>query len=214
MLQPNNAADFGIDTPPSQFMGSLRHLYQDRIGFQGDRPSPQPSWTDPDNDMINLVSLRFRQDDAKPWLLILDNADEAEILTEGGNALAIFIPNYRNGFVIITTRDRYVAQVFTGTAHGSLTIDRLSPEDALTLFRSKLLDDAKFDKAVKLQILEILEHLPLCITQAAYIDRSGITLREYILELTESEASLLEILDEDQCELRRGFDSPNSGRSP
>ena len=90
-------------------------------------------------------------------------------------------------------------------------IDRLSSQDALTLFRSKLPGDAKLDESVELQILEILEYSPLGITQAAaYIDYSNINFCEYLLELTESEAGLLKILDEEHVDHRRGLDSPNS----
>ena len=166
---------------------------------------------DPDTDMIQLVSFHLQQNQLKPWLLILDNADDIELLTVGQNALAKLVPKLRGGSVIITTRDRSVAQIFTGTVHDSITVDRLSPQNALTLFRSKLPGDLKQNEAVELQILEILEHLPLCITQAAaYIDLNNISLQEYLLELTESETSLIELLDEDHIDLRRGFDSPNS----
>ena len=169
-----------------------------------------PGLDDPDIDMIELVSHHFQRGDAQPCLLVLDNADDVELFSEGDNALARVIPTYR-GDVIVTTRDRHVAQAFTGTARGSLTIDRLSSKDSSTLFRSKLPNDVKIDEVVEMQILEILEHLPLCITQAAaYIDRSDVSLPEYLLELTESESSLLEVLDEDHIDLRRGFDSPNS----
>ena len=166
---------------------------------------------DPATDIVPLVSLHFQRGYAKHWLLVLDNADDVELLTKGKNALAKWIPAYRNGSVIITTKDRYVAQTLTGRAHDSIMIDRLSSEDALTLFRSKLPGDAKLDEAVELQILEILEYLPLGITQAAaYIDYSNINLCEYLLELTESEAGLLKILDEEHVDHRRGLDSPNS----
>ena len=166
---------------------------------------------DPATDIVPLVSLHFERGYVKHWLLVLDNADDVELLTKGKNALAKRIPAYRNGSVIITAKDSYAAQTLTSRAHDSIMIDRLSPNDALTLFRSKLPGDAKLDDAVELQILEFLEYLPLGITQAAaYIDHSNISLCEYLLELTESEAGLLEILDEERVDHRRGLDSPKS----
>lgn len=142
--------------------------------------------------------------------MVLDNADDAKLLTEGDTALARFVSKYRGGHVIVSTRDRYVAQVLTGKADG-LTVTALSPQDAKKLFRSRLPDDIELDEAIELQILEILEHLPLCITPAAaYIDRTKISLREYLRELTESETSLLEVLDGDHVDLRRDYDSPKS----
>ncbi|KAL8785645.1 MAG: hypothetical protein Q9195_008565 [Heterodermia aff. obscurata] len=147
---------------------------------------------DPGADVVQLVSLHFQRGYAKHWLLVLDNADDVELLTKGKSALAKCIPAYRNGSIIITTTDRYVAQTLTGRAHDTIMVDRLSSKDALKLFRSKLPGDAKLDETVELQILEILEYLPLGITQAAaYIDYNNINLSEYLLEGLGSPNSVL-----------------------
>ena len=166
---------------------------------------------EPGTDIVQLVSLHLQRGFAKRWLLVLDNADDVDLLTKGKNALAKCTLAYRNGSIIITTKDRHVAQILTGRAHGTIIIERLSSKDALTLFRAKLPGHAKLDDAVELQILEILEYLPLGIIQAAaYIDSSNISLWEYLIELTENEAGLLKILDEEHVHHRRGLDSPNS----
>ncbi|MCJ1401563.1 hypothetical protein MMC11_004779 [Xylographa trunciseda] len=142
----------------------------------------------------------LQRGNCEPWLLVLDNADDARLLIEGDTALARFVSRYRGGYVVVSTRDRYVAQVLMGKAD-SLTVTTLSLEDAKKLFRSRLPDDMDFDEDIKRQILENLEHLPLCITQAAaYIDCTKI----------KSERSLLEALDGDHVDLRRDYDSPNS----
>ncbi|MCJ1386506.1 hypothetical protein MMC17_009632 [Xylographa soralifera] len=169
-----------------------------------------PGNEDAESDMVLTVSLYLQRGNCEPWLLVLDNADDARLLTEGDTALARFVSKYRGGYVIISTRDRYVAQVLMGKAD-ALTVTTLSPEDAKKLFRSRLPDDMDFDEDIERQILENLEHLPLCITQAAaYIDCTKISLHEYLRELTESERSLLEVLDGDHVDLRRDYDSPNS----
>ena len=166
---------------------------------------------DPGTDIVQVVSLHFQRGYAKHWLFVLDNADDVEILTKGKNALAKCISTYRNGSIIITSKDRYVAQILTGRAHDTIMIDRLSCRDALTLFRSKLPGDTKLVDAIELQILDIVKYLPLGIIQAAAnIDYSNITPCEYLLELTESEAGLLEILDEEHVDHRIGFDSSTS----
>ncbi|KAG7001298.1 hypothetical protein G7Y79_00032g066510 [Physcia stellaris] len=166
---------------------------------------------DPGTDIVQLVSLHFQRGYAKHWLLVLDNADDVELLTKGKNALAKCIPTYRNGSIIVTSKDRYVAQTLTGRAHDTIVIERLSCKDALTLFRSRLPGGTKLDDAIELQILDILEYLPSGIAQAAaYIDYSNITLCEYLSELTESEAGLLKSLDEEHVDHRRGSDSPKS----
>ena len=122
---------------------------------------------DPGADIVRLVSLHFQRGYAKHWLLVLDNADDVELLTKGKNALAEYILTYRNGSIIIATKDRHVAQTLTSSAQDIIMIGRLPSKDALKLFRSKLPGDEKFDDAVELQILEILEYVPLGIAQAA-----------------------------------------------
>lgn len=170
-----------------------------------------PGQEDPDIDKVHLVSRYFCQGATPSWLMILDNFDDSELLTNEKSQLAELIPKYRGGQVLITTRDSHVAQILTGSSNNCLMIDRLPSGDALTLFRSKLPSKTKLDEATELQILEVLEYLPLCITQAAaYVDRSNVPLSEYLLELTESEKSLLEALSEDQVDMRRGIGSPNS----
>ncbi|MCJ1387011.1 hypothetical protein MMC17_010140 [Xylographa soralifera] len=170
-----------------------------------------PGYDDPKTDQSDLVVRYMSGGEANPWLMVPDNADHIELMTEGKRALARLVPKFRKGFVVLTTRDRYVAPAVVGSGYSSITVNSLCPADAQTLLRSKLPDDAKIDESNELEILEILEYLPLCITQAAaYIDQSEISLHEYWLELTESEASLIEILNDDRIDLRRGFDAPNS----
>ena len=117
---------------------------------------------EPDTDVIQLVSRHLQQGHGIPWLLVLDSADDFELLTQGSNALAQLIPRYRGGTVIITTRDYLVAQVLTGTAHGILTVNRLSHQESLTLFRSPLPNDARLDEAIEVQIFEI-QNTCLCV---------------------------------------------------
>ncbi|KAL1602349.1 hypothetical protein SLS60_005765 [Paraconiothyrium brasiliense] len=170
-----------------------------------------PGYDDPNTNHWDLAVQYLSSDQDRQWLMVLDNADDVELMTEGQNALAKLVRNFRNGAVIITTRDRYVARTIVGSKKSVVTVNSLSPEDASKLFRSKLPCDTKIDHAVELEVLDILEYLPLCITQAAaYLDQSEISISEYLLELTESETSLIEILDDEHVDLRRGFDTPNS----
>jgi tetratricopeptide (TPR) repeat protein len=170
-----------------------------------------PGHDDADMNMTQLVCRHLQQHCSFPWLMVLDNADDAEILENGEDALARHVPNFKHGSVIVTTRDREVGQALTGKAHRSLKIDRLSPKDALKLFRHRLPDDTKLDEPLELQILSILEYLPLCITQAAaYIDVCDLNLQDYFSELSESEATLIKSLNEEHRDFKRGRDTPNS----
>lgn len=170
-----------------------------------------PGYDEPNADLWNLAVRYLSSNQHLRWLMVLDNADDVDLMIDGPKALAKAVREFRNGAVIITTRDRYIARTIVDTKECVITVNNLSLGDASRLFRSKLPCDSKIDTAIELEILDILEYLPLCIIQAAsYLDQSRISMSEYFLELTESEQSLIEILDDEHVDLRRGFDTPNS----
>lgn len=182
------------------------------IGFQEiARRLKLPDYDNPEVDQFQSVVEHMSGEEAEPWLMVLDNADDFKLITEGKRAFARLLPRFRNGLAIITTKDPYVARAVVTSGRCSITVNSLTPTDARSLLRSKFPDDAKIETKTELEVLEILEYHPLCITQAAaYIEQSEISLHQYWQELTESEASLVEILSDDCIDVRRGFDGPNS----
>jgi hypothetical protein len=112
--------------------------------------------------------------------------------------------------VIITTRDAHVGLVLSG-GRDPITVYPPTPTDAALLLRTSLAEEPDPDPDTVLQILNILDCLPLAITQAcAYINRNKIMTTQYLALLTENDAGLRELLSDDQYDLRRGFDSINS----
>lgn len=102
--------------------------------------------------------------EAQPRLVVPDNADDIELMKGGKRALATLLPKFRNGFVILTTRDPFVARTVVGSGRSIITVNSLCNNDAQILLRSKLPDVVTIDEVIELQIVEILECLPLCIT--------------------------------------------------
>ena len=166
-------------------------------------------------DVMQLVADHLSEEEAGSWLLILDNADDLEMLTESpiptkSPPLASYIPHSASGQVIITTRDAHVGLVLTG-GKDPVAVYPPSPTDAALLLRTSLVEEPNPDPDTVLQILNILDCLPLAITQAcAYINRNKITTTQYLALLAENDAGLRELLSDDQYDLRRGFDSINS----
>lgn len=114
----------------------------------------------------------------RQWLLIFDNADQLEIVSE-------FLPPDGKGHVILTTR----AQA-TGTIAEQIDINKMSREDG-TLFllrRMKLLKgDAPLEmvsetiRTLAHAVVETLDGLPLALDQAgAYIEETGSSLEDYL----------------------------------
>jgi tetratricopeptide (TPR) repeat protein len=173
-----------------------------------------PGAEDPKFDVLQGVAEYLAETNIGPWLLVLDNADDVDLLTKPRGskrnaALATYLPRSSSGRMLITTRDAHVGLVMTG--RHPIEVTPLSSADASMLLRASLLNEDNPEEKVVLQILSILDNLPLAITQAsAYIKRNNITAAQYLEELTESEAGLQALLSEDQFDLRRGIDSINS----
>ena len=112
------------------------------------------------------------------WLLILDNADDLPLAYE-------FLPNKRNGYILLTTR----AQA-AGTIAANIEVDSLSMRDGtlLLLRLSKVLGEhvsldhvptAYRDAAER--IVKEMDGLPLAIVQAGtYIEETGCSLTDYL----------------------------------
>jgi hypothetical protein len=112
------------------------------------------------------------------WLLILDNANDLGIARE-------FIPQGKNGHVILTTRARAVGAVARvvkiktmDTEEGALFLLRRAKyvaENAALDFASEA------DQAAAIEIAKQLDGLPLALDQAAaYIEETGCGLSDYL----------------------------------
>lgn len=144
-------------------------------------------------DVMQLVADHLTDPEAGTWLLILDSADDLEMLTESpiptkSPPLASYIPHSASGQVIITTRDAHVGLVLTG-GRDPIAVYPPTPADAALLLRSSLVEEPDPDPDTVLQILNILDCLPLAITQAcAYINRNKIMTTQYLALLAENDA--------------------------
>ncbi|GLZ32402.1 hypothetical protein Lesp02_45900 [Lentzea sp. NBRC 105346] len=111
-----------------------------------------------------LVELGKRDD----WLLVLDNAEDPELLTR--------FPS--TGRVVITTRNRGISGV-------TVDVPEMTHGEAVAF-----LDEAP-DAA---ELAEVLGHLPLALAQArAYVDVHGCSIRRYLDLYAEASAELLKI---------------------
>jgi tetratricopeptide (TPR) repeat protein len=159
-----------------------------------------PGHDDPTTDTINQVCRFLRRDKVSEWFLVLDNADDVELLRDESSLgkLLTKLKRPSRGSVLITTRDRQAAQSVIGKAQKRIQLEQLTPPEALTLFRSKLAEDVEKDEELELQILEHLDYLPLCIIQAAaYLDYVQIPWHDYLIEL-QDERSLMKMMFNDE----------------
>ena len=180
-----------------------------------------PGWDNPDMNPLDLVSHRFSGD--RTWLLVLDNADDTDVLFDRPPTttfhhpksqqptvpLVMYIPQTsRRGSVLITSRNRDAAFRLTNCVENLIDVPYMSTEDATTLLCKKLPKDNSSDDE-KFELVELLEYLPLAITQAAsYIGvrRTGMTIARYSSLLRQSDR----ILHDDMGDSRRDLTIPSS----
>jgi tetratricopeptide (TPR) repeat protein len=162
----------------------------------------------------------FSADVHGPWLMILDNADDLEVLFQSlepsspvstlNVPLADSIPRAQRGSILVTTRDKRV---------GQRLIDRQAPiillpmdlNEAKDLLNSQLQPEAGCENHDILGLLEALEYLPLAITQAvAFINENSTTISGYLDLLGADDVEIEALLDEDHGDHRRDFESASS----
>lgn len=118
------------------------------------------------------------------WLMILDSADDETMFfttsqsqrqNQGRKStpkpLLQYLPSVPHGSILITSRNRAAASQVVNEDDCILLVDRFNDDDALALLRKKLPrdDSPRYDA---IQLVSLLYHLPLAITQAAtYISR-------------------------------------------
>ncbi|MCJ1386364.1 hypothetical protein MMC17_009490, partial [Xylographa soralifera] len=171
----------------------------------------------PKADIFQLVHDWLRNERKGKWVLILDNIDDASFLleargTEGGNSqpLVSYLPQSRNGSILITTRSRNVAQKLVEQCN-IIAVEPMSRADALALFEKKLGKQRESQDIAELAVA--LEFMPLAIVQAAaYISQRAprCSVRQYLEDFKKSDRKRASLLNYEGEQLRRDRDAKNS----
>ena len=170
---------------------------------------------------LQLVSNWLSNPANGPWLLILDNADDATVLLDvpkvenGTNGILVqrclydFIPQVQHGAVLITTRDRTCALDLAGDHSTPIRVEEMSTSEAVRLLRNRLPDATEEEAS---ELVEELENLPLAISQAsAYIrEVSQISTSMYLKKFRRSNKDQAALLYKGKVDLRRDREVPNA----
>jgi tetratricopeptide (TPR) repeat protein len=176
-----------------------------------------PGVNDPKEEIKQLVKNWLCSKESGTWLMIIDNADDSDMFfgakgtgssSLGSKRLSEFLPQGLNGSIILTTRNKKAGVKFA-TAKGVIDLPKMDPVDADELLKVRLGEDIS-DQDGRTELLELLEYLPLAISQAgSYISENSISISEYLQMYNESEASRIELLSEDFEDLARDSDTKN-----
>jgi hypothetical protein len=191
---------------PATDMDSLHQAYRDVA-----QKLRIPGWNEEKADVKKLVQAHLSQDNAPPWLLIFDNADDMSMWTRlpgsapvsapgtkaGSGGLKDYLPRSKQGCIVFTTRDKKTAVKLVG--QNFIEVPEMDENGAMELLQKSLacptpLADQRDAKA----LLAELTYLPLAIVQAAaYMNENSIAPADYLSLFNEQEEDVIELLSEE-----------------
>jgi tetratricopeptide (TPR) repeat protein len=156
-----------------------------------------PQAADGKKDIRELVKQYLSNGAAGKWLLIVDNADDTNLLfgSEQSEGVADYLPQSENGLILFTTRYQEVAVDLV--AGDVIELEEMNKQEAVSflarsLARKHLLDD----DTITTELLDELTYLPLAIAQAAaYLNRNrNISIADYLRLLRNTEQDSINLL--------------------
>ncbi|KAF2269765.1 TPR repeat protein [Lojkania enalia] len=183
--------EFSIFWVPALSMESFEQACTEVLRLLG-----VPKAADGEDDAKEQFQRHLGTAQAGKWLLIVDNADDADIVFGSAQSKGIidYLPRSEEGVTLFTTRTLEVAGELTGS--DVLELGAMDRQDA-TIFLTKLLITKELlrDSVATTDLLDELVCLPLAIAQAAaYLNRNRISIREYLRLLQNTELDLIELM--------------------
>lgn len=179
---------------------------------------------DPKVDQLQMVKRWLEGNDSGSWVMVIDNADDENLSfgeddnhgpgsSNASTKLARYFPRRSNGSILLTTRNRKLGVKFAGakltTVGGLITIPQMSVSESKNLLVEKLEGD-DYDDHDLTELVEILEHLPLAIVQAAaFIGENSQSIGEYLQLYRVSDSSKIKLLSQNFEDEERDPDIKN-----
>jgi tetratricopeptide (TPR) repeat protein len=181
-----------------------------------------PGFDDPKSNTLQQVSDWLGDEDNGTWLMVLDNADDAEVWlgraiqasqqdSQVSTPLVDYIPRGSHGIVLITTRDNQLGKRLANVKEKPIDVLPFGPTEAEILLRSKLSEDNEISQKDANEFTEALDFLPLTITQAAaYLDQNNTTIAKYLQLFRAGKADIPDLLKKDIYDPARDYEIQNS----
>jgi tetratricopeptide (TPR) repeat protein len=171
---------------------------------------------DPQADVFKLVHDWLRDAKNGRWLLVLDNADDAAVLspTDGGalqQHLSRYIPTSRHGSVLVTSRTKRAAMQVVEDSD-IIPIEPMHSIASHALLRKKLRGIREEDDSIA-TLATTLDHMPLALVQAAAYIRERAprcSVQQYLEEYRQSDSRKTSLLNREAGHLRRDAAASNS----
>ncbi|KAM0688989.1 hypothetical protein Q7P36_011065 [Cladosporium allicinum] len=181
---------------------------------------------DPKENVFQLLHDWLSNASNGPWLVVLDNADDARVLLERSTigeqagvattraqhtkARLEYLPQCDHGKVLITSRTKEVAKELVYWKD-IVAVEPMNEEQALSFLRRKM--DTWYTEEYAPRLARELDFMPLALAQAAaYICQSDgrCSIQQYLIKLEQCDKSQASVLDMDERDLRRDLEASNS----
>ncbi|KAM0438146.1 hypothetical protein ACHAQK_006880 [Fusarium lateritium] len=158
-------------------------------------------------DVKEVFQRHFNSGTISKWFLIIDNADDMDILKPSEDTtkgILDFLPNHDHGRILFTTRFMRVA--VAAAKNEVVKVSGMDFTEASELLKTSLIQDDEtwaedlWDEQTVAKLLSVLTCLPLAITQAtAYMNANQTSLKGYLrlFEHTD-ENNVMELLEQGQ----------------
>ncbi|KAF1344366.1 hypothetical protein EJ07DRAFT_85131, partial [Lizonia empirigonia] len=171
-----------------------------------------PGRDDPKTNIFRLVHNWLCDERNGRWLMIVDNADDDRVFASPSAtgdltaaALASFLPQAANGWILVTSRDRIAAVNLVEARHNVIQVEPMGEQEALTLLKSKTRVDESSEGDAR-ALVKTLEGIPLAVTHAAaYITANEpmVDIAAYLELFRESEENQAHLLNDKARDIRR-----------
>ncbi|KAI6330283.1 hypothetical protein MCOR28_011694 [Pyricularia oryzae] len=168
-------------------------------------------------DILQLVYGWLSSERNGRWIMILDSADDGDIFygetrqTRESKPLATYLPQSRNGAILVTTRSKDLARRLAGSDANILDVGPMVQADALALLEKRL--GALPDTDTGIELVRELEYVPLAISQAGGYIRARAPRSspgKYLDEFRAGERKRTKLLGHDGGDLRREGSASNA----
>ena len=170
-----------------------------------------PGCQSSESDILRLVKDWLENKRSGRWLMVLDNADDAEIMYGSGSIrLAKYFPKSDQGSILLTTRFQKVGASFA-SPRNVINLQLMTLIESELLLRARLGDERSKENHIMYQELaKELERTPLALVQAAsFMSQNCIPLDMYLRMYHESDMSKIRLLSEDFEDDIRDSDAKN-----
>lgn len=162
-------------------------------------------------DLKALVKTALETSSTK-WLLVIDNADEVDLLFDGDKvALREFLPVNRLGSILFTTRSREVTMKLDILPRNIHRVAEMSEHEAISMLRNNI-GEERVNEATESSksLVNLLACLPLAVKQAsAFIAQNGIPISRYLEHFRRSDKDQIKLLSRNFEDQNRYHDIDN-----